>query len=58
MCFFIDLQTRKVLIGRVTDGATNLSWCTQIARNLSEARESRDIPIKFLVHNRDKRFGA
>jgi len=56
--FFIDLHTRKVLIGGVTDGATNLSWCIQIARNLSEARESRDIPVKFLVHDRDKRFGA
>jgi putative transposase len=56
--FFIDLNTRKVLIGGVTDGATNLSWCTQIARNLSEAREARNIPIKFLVHDRDKRFGA
>jgi hypothetical protein len=56
--FFIDLNTRKVLIGGVTDGATNLSWCTQIARNLSEAREAWNIPIKFLVHDRDKRFGA
>jgi len=56
--FFIDLHTRKVLIGGVPDGATNLSWCTQIARNLSEAREARDTPIKFLVHDRDKRFGA
>jgi len=54
--FFVDLQTRKV-IGGVTEGATNLSWCTQIARNLSKVRESRDIPIKFLVHDRDKRFG-
>lgn len=56
--FFIDLHTRKVLLGGMTDGATNLSWCTQIARNLSEARESRDTPIKFLIHDRDKRFGA
>ena len=55
--FFIDLHTGKVLIGGVNDGATNLSWCTQIARNLSEARESRDIPIQFLVHDRDNRFG-
>jgi putative transposase len=55
--FFIDLHTRKVQIGGVTDGATNLSWCTQIARNLSEVRECRDIPIQFLVHDRDNRFG-
>jgi putative transposase len=55
--FFIDLHTRRVLLGGVTDGATNLRWCTQIARNLSEARESRSTPLRFLVHNRDHRFG-
>jgi len=37
--FFIDLHSRRVLLGGVTDGATNVRWCTQIARNLSEARE-------------------
>jgi transposase InsO family protein len=42
----------------VTDGAANLAWATQIARNLSEAREDRAEPIRFLVHDRDKRFGA
>jgi hypothetical protein len=26
--FFIDLHTRRVLIGGVTDGATNVKWCT------------------------------
>jgi putative transposase len=56
--FFIDLQTRKVLIGGVTDGAANAAWCAQIARNLSEARENRANQIKYLVHDRDKRFCA
>jgi putative transposase len=56
--FFIDLHTRKVLVGGVTDGAANAAWCAQIARNLSEAREERDSPIKYLVHDRDKRFCA
>jgi putative transposase len=55
--FFIDLHTRRVLIGGVTDGATNVKWCTQIARNLSEERESRSTPLRFLVHDRDHRFG-
>jgi transposase InsO family protein len=54
--FFIDLHTRKVLIGGVTDGAANAAWCAQIARNLTEAREGRDEPIHYLVHDRDKRF--
>jgi transposase InsO family protein len=56
--FFIELHTRRVLIGGVTDGAANLAWATQIARNLSQAREDRAEPIRFLVHDRDKRFGA
>ena len=56
--FFIELHTRRVLLGGVTDGAANLAWATQIARNLSEAREDRAEPIRFLVHDRDKRFGA
>jgi putative transposase len=54
--FFIDLHTRRVLIGGVTDGAANAAWCAQIARNLSDARENRDQPIRFLVHDRDNRF--
>ena len=56
--FFIELHTRRVFIGGVTDGAANLAWATQIARNLSETREDRKEPIRFLVHDRDKRFGA
>ncbi len=56
--FFIELQSRRVLIGGVTEGPANLAWCTQIARNLSEAREDRSEPIRFLVHDRDKRFAA
>jgi transposase InsO family protein len=55
--FFIDLHTRRVLLGGVTGDATNVRWCTQIARNLSEARESRSTPLRFLVHDRDYRFG-
>jgi transposase InsO family protein len=54
--FFIDLHTRKVFIGGVTDGAANAAWCAQIARNLTEAREGRAEPIRYLVHDRDKRF--
>ncbi len=55
--FFIDLHTRRVLIGGVTAGPGNVTWCAQIARNLTDAREDRDTPIRFLVHDRDKRFG-
>ncbi len=55
--FFIDLHTRRVLIGGVTAGPANVTWCAQIARNLTDAREDRDTPVRFLVHDRDKRFG-
>ena len=56
--FFIELHTRRVLIGGVTDETADLAWATQSARNLSEAREDRAEPIRFLVHDHDKRFGA
>jgi putative transposase len=55
--FFIELHTRQVLIGGVTDGPANLAWTTQIVRNLSEAREGRTQPVRFIVHDRDHRFG-
>ncbi|MDA8039648.1 MAG: integrase [Actinomycetota bacterium] len=45
--FFIELHTRRVLVGGVADGPT-VAWCTQIARNLSEAREERSEPVRFL----------
>ena len=56
--FFIDLHTRRVLIGGVTEGAANVAWCAQLARNLTDARQARPEPIRFLVHDRDRRFGA
>ncbi|MGH9917986.1 MAG: integrase core domain-containing protein, partial [Nitrososphaerales archaeon] len=55
--FFIELHSRRVLLGGITDGPANVSWTAQIARNLTEARESRDAPVRFLVHDRDHRFG-
>jgi putative transposase len=48
--FFIDIHSRRV-IGGITGETTSLRWCTQIARNLSEARESRSTPLRFLVHD-------
>ena len=56
--FFIELNTRRVLIGGITDGAANMAWCAQIARNLSEAREYRPVAVQYLVHDRDDRFGS
>ena len=56
--FFIELNTRRVLIGGITAGAANMAWYAQIARNLSEARESRPVAVQYLVHDRDDRFGS
>jgi hypothetical protein len=53
--FFIELSTRKVHIAGCTanpDGA----WVTQQARNLSFHLETRKEPLKFLIHDRDKKF--
>src|SRR5206468_2785001 len=47
--FFIDLHTRQVLLGGVTAGPANVTWCAQIARNLTDAREARTHPIRFHV---------
>jgi len=55
--FFIELHIHRVLIGGVTDGPANLAWTTQIARNRSEAREGHTEPVRFIVHDRDHRFG-
>jgi transposase InsO family protein len=46
-----------VLIGGVTAGPGNVTGCAHIARNLTDTREDRDTSIRFLVHDRDKRFG-
>ncbi|MDQ6877511.1 MAG: integrase core domain-containing protein [Candidatus Dormibacteraeota bacterium] len=56
--FFIDLHTRCVLVGGITAGPASVTWCAQAARSLTDAREDRSEPIRFLVHDRDRRFGS
>ena len=55
--FFIELHTRRVLIGGVTDGPANLTWSTRSPAICRRAREARTEPVRFIVHDRDKRFG-
>lgn len=53
--FFIELSTRKVHVAGCTanpDGA----WVTQQARNLFFHLEQRKEPLKFFIHDRDKKF--
>lgn len=56
--FFIELHTRRVLIGGVTDGAASLSWCAQIeqvegprgARRADRVIPEVKFPIRFPTH--------
>jgi len=53
--FFIEVDTRRVHLGGVTrnpDGA----WVTQQARNLSFGFPERDLPLRFLIRDRDAKF--
>jgi putative transposase len=55
--FFIDLHTRKVLIAGVTEGPPTSPGIPR-SPGISPRHGNPEIPIKFLVHDRDKRFGA
>ncbi len=55
--FFIELGTRRVRLGGVTDHPSG-SWVVQRARELSiEMERTRDITaLRFLVRDRDSKF--
>jgi putative transposase len=59
--FFIELGTRRVHIAGCTPHPTG-AWVTQQARNLAwELQDSQDIgdrqlPMRFLIHDRDTKF--
>ena len=53
--FFIDLGTRKVFFAGCTEHPTK-AWVTQQARHMAWQLEERDIPAKFLIHDRDTKF--
>jgi putative transposase len=51
--FFIELGTRRVHLGTANpDGP----WVVQQARNLMLSSPERDIPLRFLIHDRDEKF--
>jgi putative transposase len=55
--FFIELQSRRVRLAGLTynpDGR----WVAQQARNLVWSLEERKLPVRFLIHDRDRKFTA
>jgi transposase InsO family protein len=54
---FIELATRQVYLAGITTSPTG-EWATQQARNIIETFVDRTEPIRFLIHDRDRKFTA
>jgi putative transposase len=55
--FFIELSNRRVYVAGCTARPDSV-WVTQQARNLSMCLEDRDKPVRFLIHDRDAKYGG
>jgi hypothetical protein len=55
--FFIELSTRRVHVAGCT-GRPDGGWVTQQARNLAIDLAERRRPVRFLIRDRDAKFGA
>jgi putative transposase len=55
--FFIELGSRRVHLGACTSNPTS-AWVTQQARQVCWRLEERTLPVRFLIHDRDTKFGA
>jgi len=55
--FFIHLGTRRVWVAPPTT-RSDQAWTAQQARNFTMAMEEMGIKAKYLVHDRDARFGG
>jgi putative transposase len=53
--FFIELQSRRVHLAGLTE-SPNGAWVAQQARNLAWLLQEREAPLRFLVHDRDRKF--
>jgi putative transposase len=55
--FFIELSTRRVHVAGCT-ARPDSEWVTQQARNLSVCLEDRAKRVRFLIHDRDAKYGG
>jgi hypothetical protein len=53
--FFLELGTRRVHFGGCTAHPTS-PWVTQQARQMSWTLHEEELPIRFLIHDRDTKF--
>jgi hypothetical protein len=53
--FFIEIRTRRVHLAVYTTNPTS-TWVTQQARNLVWVLEYDDHKLRFLIHDRDRKF--
>jgi len=53
--FFIEIGSRRVHLAACTANPTS-AWVTQQARNMSWKIQDGDVPIRFLIHDRDTKF--
>ena len=57
MLFFIELSTRRVHVAGCT-ARPDSEWVTQQARNLWVCLEDRAKRVRFLIHDRDAKYGG
>jgi hypothetical protein len=55
--FFLSLESRRIEFVACTAKPTG-AWTAQQARNLLMASDDRELPLRFLIHDRDAKFGG
>jgi putative transposase len=55
--FFISLESRRIEFVACTPNPTG-DWVAQQARNLLMTFDDREQPLRFLIHDRDSKFGG
>jgi hypothetical protein len=53
--FFLHLETRRVILAGVTRHPTE-EWMVQMARNAVDAIDGALLPIRFALHDRNRKF--
>ena len=55
--FFIHMSTRRILAASCT-AEPNEAWVTEQARQLTWSLEGEGIKVRYVIHDRDKKFAA